>query len=80
MSDLRKNFDELMDLFEAIKREVRKKDKHLYEQWHAYGLMVSDDFVHGGPTLSEVVDKLDYEEDEEEEENEEEENEEEELA
>lgn len=59
MSDeLREMFDEMMELYNAIKDEVRRRDKHLYDRWHAGGCAVDDGFISAYPHLGEVVESL----------------------
>jgi hypothetical protein len=40
---------------------LKDADKHLYEQWKAYGKQVTSEFVSMGPNLPEVIDKLEVE-------------------
>lgn len=48
----------VLDGFEAIKREVMRKDPLLYEQWKAGGYLVSSNVVSMYPNIEEVVEKL----------------------
>jgi hypothetical protein len=57
-------YDELMGLFENIKREVKTKNPNEYERWKAYGFQLDDTFVSMGPNLGEIVEKLEEEFDE----------------
>jgi hypothetical protein len=40
---------------------LKDADKHLYEQWKAYGKQVTSEFVSMGPNLPEVIEKLEAE-------------------
>lgn len=62
---MEKKFAELMDLYEEIKREVRRRDPHLYDRWKAGGFIVDRNIVSMYPCLEEVVESLSDEEDDE---------------
>ena len=64
----REDFEEIKQLAETIEsamhdidRAIRQADLHLYEQWKAYGKQVTSEFVSMGPSLPEVVEKLEAE-------------------
>jgi hypothetical protein len=61
-TDLVENFEKLLELFNSIKSEVRRRDKHLYEQWKAGGFLVDDNVVSMYPSLPEVIERLGFEE------------------
>lgn len=65
---MRKKLEALLDLYADLKEQIRRADAHLYERWKAGGFLVDDDIMSMYPSLSEVVDTLDGEEDEEEDE------------
>jgi hypothetical protein len=75
-SELSQTFDQLMELFYELKREIKQKDTHLFERWKAGGYTVDPDVLSMYPNLGQVIEKLDEEEEEEEEDEEEEEEEE----
>lgn len=62
IEELRELADNLFADLQEIKREVRKRDPHLYERWKAGGFMVDDGFVSMYPDLIRVVDALPEEE------------------
>lgn len=49
---------EVINGLEEIKREVRRRNEHLYERWKAGGFMVDSGFVSMYPTLEEVVEEI----------------------
>jgi hypothetical protein len=65
MEKLQDKLNELMDLFVQIKGEIKSRDRHLYERWKAGGFTVDTDIVSMYPDLTECVEKLDAELDEE---------------
>lgn len=65
---LSEKFEKLLELYEEIKRDVRFRDKYLYEQWKAGGFLVDSDIISMYPNLEKVVEQLGDEKDEEEEE------------
>lgn len=65
---LTKKLQEMMGLFDEIKREVEERDPHLYERWKASGFAVDGGFVSMYPAIEEVVEQLGDEEDEDEDE------------
>jgi molybdenum-dependent DNA-binding transcriptional regulator ModE len=64
---LNERFEKLIELYEEIKREVRQRDKHLFEQWKAGGFLIDSDILSMYPNLEKVVERLGDESDEEEE-------------
>jgi hypothetical protein len=61
----RADFEEIQQLAAAIETAmqeidgaIRRADQHLYDQWKAYGKQVTDEFVSMGPSLSNVVEQL----------------------
>ena len=64
MNELREDFDKMMELYHFIKRQVRQKDKHLYERWKAGGFLVDNDIVSMYPDLTEVIEAIESLEDE----------------
>lgn len=65
MDELREDFDKMMELYESIKRQIRQRDKHLYERWKAGGFLVDHDIVCMYPDLTEVMEQLDNPEEDE---------------
>lgn len=65
MDELREDFEKMMELYNSIKRQVRQRDKYLYERWKAGGFLVDHDIVSMYPDLTEVMEQLDNPEDEE---------------
>jgi hypothetical protein len=62
MDGMREQFDEMMGLYQAIKRKIRQLDPHLYERWKAGGFIVDKDIVSMYPDLGSVVEDLEAEE------------------
>lgn len=60
-------FQEMMGLYEELKRDIRRADPHLYERWKAGGFLVDSDIVSMYPHMGEVVESLGGDEDEDEE-------------
>jgi len=76
------DFDTLKELADTIESSlsdaeyiIKNADPNLYDRWAAYGKHVTGEFVIGGPSLPEVIEKLeadiDGDEDEDEDEDEE---------
>lgn len=63
---LLERYNDLMEIFNEIKEEVREMDKNLYERWRASGFQVTEEFVSMYPNLCEVLETLDEDEEEEE--------------
>ena len=63
MNSLKDDFNNLIDLFQKIKRQVRRKDNRLYEQWKAGGFIIDSDIMSMYPNLEEVVENLQESED-----------------
>jgi hypothetical protein len=76
MSELAGKLDEFLCLYEEIKREIRSRNKHLYEQWKAGGFLIDSDILSMYPHIQKVVEQLEEDNEDEEDEDEEEENEE----
>jgi hypothetical protein len=47
-------------LYEA-KDIIKSANKHLYEQWHAYGELTTSEFLSMGPSIQKVVEELEKE-------------------
>jgi len=67
---MNENFDTLMECYENLKREIRNKDKHLYERWKAGGFLVDTDIMSMYPNLTQVMEELNDQSDDEDEEEE----------
>jgi hypothetical protein len=64
----REDFEEIQKLagtigeaMQEIDQALRHADPRLYEQWKVYGKQVTNEFVSMGPSLDEVVEKLEAE-------------------
>jgi hypothetical protein len=55
---LQENMEKLETALYEIENIVKSADEHLYEQWKAYGKAVTSEFVSMGPSLPEVIEKL----------------------
>ena len=66
MNNLQEKINELLDLYQEIKREIRVTDKHLYEQWKAGGFLVDDDIMSMYPSLPKIAEILEEKENEDE--------------
>lgn len=58
--EIKEMAEKLMDLFNNIKNAIRAADKSLYEQWESSGFDVSDEFVSQYPSLSDVLQRLEF--------------------
>lgn len=67
MGQLRDKFDQMIELYEEIKREVKKRDRHEFESWKAGGFIIDEDILSMYPSLNKVIDKVDADEEDEEE-------------
>lgn len=63
---MRAEYEQMMEIYESLKREVRAKNKHLYERWKAGGFRIDDDIISMYPSLGTVIDQLDDDEEDEE--------------
>lgn len=71
MSELREQFDEMMLLYDNIKRRIKAELPHEYERWKAGGFLVDPDIMSMYPHLERVIDLMDDDEDFDDEEDEE---------
>ena len=67
---LSERYCEMMELFDEIKAEVRRRDPNLFDHWKAYGFELDDTFVSMGPNLGDIVEQLDEEDEDEDDEEE----------
>ncbi len=58
MDELQDMYEEMMELYNSLKREIRQKDKHMYEQWKAGGFLVDPDIVSMYPCLGIVLEDM----------------------
>lgn len=58
MSELMESYIRLMEEYNFLKHEVRRKDKRLYEQWKAGGFIVDTDILSMYPCLETVVETI----------------------
>ena len=63
--ELKDLHDEMMGLYNTIKREVASRNQNLYERWKAGGFIVDDNVCSMYPNSGEVMDALDDEDEEE---------------
>lgn len=61
---LLKKLQELYDIYHEIKREIKSRDKNFYERWKAGGFIVDEDILSMYPVLSDFMDEIEDEEDE----------------
>ena len=61
---MQRQLEQLMELFESLKKNIRQKDPHLYERWKVGGFIVDTNIFSDYPNLSEVVEQLDSTEEE----------------
>lgn len=61
MDDLREMYEQMMSLYEDIKREVKSRDTQLYKRWEAGGFLVDDNVVSMYPSLGEVIESVERE-------------------
>ena len=55
---MRKKLEAMLDLYADLKREIRRANPNLYEQWKAGGFLVDDDILSMYPDITTVVDRL----------------------
>jgi hypothetical protein len=67
---LQENMRKLEEALYEIENIVKDADPRLYEQWKTYGKAVTNEFVSMGPSLPEVIEKLEQQISEEEDEEE----------
>lgn len=66
-SDLQELYEQLMDLYADLKRDIRRKNPPFYERWKAGGFIVDEDIISMYPHLGQCPElQDDYEEEEEE--------------
>jgi hypothetical protein len=53
-----KEFNDLMGMFQTLKKKVKKKDENLYEKWKEGGFLLYRTIDNGYPTLEEIVETL----------------------
>lgn len=64
---MRETYEQLMELFDELKREIRLADRLLYERWKAGGFIVDPDILSVYPDIGKVIELLEPEGEEEEE-------------
>lgn len=69
MPDIKSKYEELMDLYEELKREIRNANPLEYERWKAGGFLIDPDIMSMYPHMGDVVYSILEEKDKEEEEN-----------
>lgn len=69
---IQEQLETLMDAYNSIKSEVRRRNPHLYERWKAGGFLIDNDVLSMYPNLQEVVEYLNDDESEDEDEDEDE--------
>lgn len=78
-SDLQELYEQLMDIYADLKRDVRIRNRHFYERWKAGGFRIDEDVLDAVyPNLGEMPELADDYEDEQGDEDEDEDEEEEE--
>lgn len=55
---LQEKADKILELLEEVKREVKQKDAHLFEQWKAGGFIIDPDIMSMYPDLTKVAERL----------------------
>lgn len=55
---LQEKADKILELLEEVKREVKQKDAHLFEQWKAGGFIIDPDIMSMYPDLTKVAELL----------------------
>lgn len=62
---MEEKLEQLMDLYNELKEEIRRKNPYEYERWKAGGFLVDSDPMSMYPHISQVVEScLDEEDDE----------------
>lgn len=55
---VREMHNDLMENYESLKREIRRRDINQYERWKAGGYLIDENIVSMYPNLSEVVESV----------------------
>jgi hypothetical protein len=58
---MQETYEQMMELYETLKQEVRKRSPFLYERWKAGGFIVDSDVLSMYPNLGKCVLVLDFE-------------------
>ena len=56
--ELRASYDAMMEHYNDIKAELRRRGGFEYDRWKAAGCAVDDDFISMYPTLGELIERL----------------------
>jgi hypothetical protein len=56
--NFRAKIEELLDLYNEIKRDIKHKDKHFYERWKAGGFLIDNDIISMYPNIESFLDTL----------------------
>lgn len=65
MEEIQEMYEVLMENYENLKREIRRRDKNLYDQWAAGGFIIDTNILSMYPSLDEVIDRLPDDDDDE---------------
>ena len=58
---LNSEYRDFMDLFESIKRTIRKADPVRYARWKAGGFLIDEDIISNYPTMGKIIEELEPE-------------------
>lgn len=61
LMNLSQKIDELYELYDEIKQEIKRQDKYFYERWKAGGFLIDNDIISMYPILNTFVDDEDDE-------------------
>lgn len=52
------DIDTFWDLYYQIKKEIKNKNKNLYERWKAGGFLVDSNIISDYPTIEKVIEEI----------------------
>lgn len=59
--NLHDDINQLIELYQSVKRQIRQQDKHLFERWKAGGFLVDNDIISMYPNLQQIAETLEEE-------------------
>lgn len=59
--ELVEDYYQLMELYQDVKSEIKRRDKRLFERWKAGGFIIDEDILSMYPNLTQCIESLDEE-------------------
>lgn len=56
--EVTQSYEVMMKAYNAFKKLIRSKDKHLFERWKAGGYIIDDDIISMYPNATEVYEQM----------------------